>query len=418
MKSQDPSRHSIADIRNWRSLSNLELQPDYQRRSVWAMQAKIMLIDSILEKIPLPKIYISSIIKKGSTHRVVIDGQQRISAILGYLDNEFPLLSPYKGLYHGKYFEDLPEKIQHNILSYMIDFNEFKNYSDEQIRKVYNRVNKYTVTLNKQELRRADFPGDFLEVSQELSVEDFLDEFKIFTPVNRRRMADVEYVSELLVILIDGVQDKKTYIDKYYIEYEEWDINDLNNVRKRFLAILSDINKIFNVSGFPISKTRFKQKSDFYSLFAAINELHKRDSKLIENNIKYLIEELEFLDNFIEPEAQGVFGEYAIKCVSDANSRNSRFWRMDFLMNYFAGAYTKDFDINKRIEFIINLFPDASIYCGPATFACPTCKEEITEGENNSVFCFPKGTVFPHTKELIHIKCLEKNKNNWTKSNA
>jgi hypothetical protein len=44
-------------------------------------------------------------------------------------------------------------------------FNEINDASDDQLREIYSRVNKYSTVLNSQELRRSDFPGDFLTLS-------------------------------------------------------------------------------------------------------------------------------------------------------------------------------------------------------------------------------------------------------------
>lgn len=117
--------HPISDIRDWSKAGTLILQPDYQRREVWGPAAKIMLIDSILSEIPMPKIFVSSHIKNDKTVRAVIDGQQRITAILAFLANEFALASPYTGPFVGKYFDQLPEEVRHDvILAYEMDFNE------------------------------------------------------------------------------------------------------------------------------------------------------------------------------------------------------------------------------------------------------------------------------------------------------
>lgn len=129
-----------------------------------------MLIDSILKNIPMPKIIVHSIIKDGRVYRKVIDGQQRIKSILSYLKDEYSLSSPYEGPYVGLKFSQLPEEegkqVQTAFLSYLIDFNELKNATDEDAREIYSRLNKYNIPLNKQELRKADFPGEFLNLSE------------------------------------------------------------------------------------------------------------------------------------------------------------------------------------------------------------------------------------------------------------
>ena len=75
-------KHPISDIRDWNRNNRLELKPDFQRNEVWTKAAQIMLIDTIIRKIPIPKIYIKSIIHEGNTYRVVLDGQQRLTTIM------------------------------------------------------------------------------------------------------------------------------------------------------------------------------------------------------------------------------------------------------------------------------------------------------------------------------------------------
>jgi len=205
--------HPISDVRDWNKSNRLELRPDFQRNEVWTRAAQIMLIDTILRNIPIPKMYIKSTIKNGDTYRIVIDGQQRLTSILKFVKNELELDKPYVGEYVGYKFNDLPLEVQNSILRYKVDINEIFNPSDEEIRDLYARVNKYTVQLNKQELRKADFPGDFIKVSENLAELQFFTDAKIFTVKQRRRMLDIEYIEELLAIIVDGIQDKKDKLD-------------------------------------------------------------------------------------------------------------------------------------------------------------------------------------------------------------
>ena len=74
--------HPISDIREWSDDKRLELRPDFQRNEVWTPAAQIMLIDTILKGIPIPKIYIKTTVKNDKTYRVVIDGQQRLTTFV------------------------------------------------------------------------------------------------------------------------------------------------------------------------------------------------------------------------------------------------------------------------------------------------------------------------------------------------
>ena len=68
------STHAISDIRDWNQLCILILQPDYQRKEVWGDPAKVMLIDSILNGIPMPKIFVSSSINQQGRNDLLPQG--------------------------------------------------------------------------------------------------------------------------------------------------------------------------------------------------------------------------------------------------------------------------------------------------------------------------------------------------------
>lgn len=248
--------HPISDIRDWDHNQRLELRPDFQRNEVWSKAAQVMLIDTIIRGIPIPKIYIKSIITDGNTYRIVIDGQQRLTAILKFVKNNLRLKNPYVGEFQNKKFSELPDDIQKGILRYKIDINEIFNPTDEEIRDLYSRVNKYTVQLNKQELRRADFPGDFIDLAEEVAEMKFFEIAKIFSVKQRRRMLDVEYIEELLTILLAGMQDKKDYLDD--ICESNTNMENKEAVSVRFANIIADIQTIFDPEIFPIGETRFR----------------------------------------------------------------------------------------------------------------------------------------------------------------
>lgn len=57
------SHYPISDIKEWRDTNKLEIRPDFQRKAVWSLIAQKMLIDTIIKKIPMPKIYLESKMK-------------------------------------------------------------------------------------------------------------------------------------------------------------------------------------------------------------------------------------------------------------------------------------------------------------------------------------------------------------------
>lgn len=419
-KKWQSSPHTIADIREWNGNGTLLLQPDYQRREVWGDAARVMLIDSILNDIPMPKIFVSKTIKDKRTYRSVIDGQQRISTILLFLDDGFKLEDPYKGEYAGMTFSQLEEDVQNEVLLYAIDFNEASGLPVEELREVYSRVNKYLVPLNRQELRKADFPGDFLRVSEELANFDALDELGLFNATARRRSLDVEYISELLAVQLRGISDKKDAIDECCREYAAWPEAESGATRIEFESVISDIAKIFDAS-YPMKKTRWKQKADFYSLFFAVLSL-RRDGFSLPADVAFLRQDFKLLDDRIAPTSEvPILSEYAVYCVSQANSASSRNWRMRFLRAILRGTYASAMNDEEQRKIVSETASDIRFSidpsfngdgCPPAEgFVCGGCGG-FDEGETSlgrSVLYWSAGTTAFQLANArwAHSKCRD-----------
>lgn len=396
------------------------MQPDYQRREVWGDAAKVMLIDSIISGIPMPKIFVSSLVKDGRTYRTVIDGQQRITTILAFLADGFALTTPYVGEFLGKKFSELPENTRDEvILPYDIDFNEAKGLVEAELREVYSRVNKYLVALNRQELRKADFPGDFLKLAEELANIEYFDDAGVFNATARRRSLDVEYVSELLSGLLLGITERKDAIDYCCQTYKTWDPIEREKISDEFKVVIADIEKLFGSGSTPIKKTRWKQKADFYSLFFAISSLRRKGFSLpIE--LMRLREDLTLLDERIAPTSDvPILSKYAVYCVSQANSTASRTWRTSFLKGILRGTYAGSISDGEQRQVMFSLAADIRFSvdpewsgdgCPPVNeFTCPVCKKiEYESDVASSALVWEVGTTAFQisNSKWAHLDCI------------
>jgi len=408
MKKWNSSPHPISDIRDWQRTGRLEIRPDFQRHEVWSDAAKVMLMDTILRAIPMPKAFVSSAIREGQVYRIVIDGQQRISSILAFLDDKFSLEIPYGGEHKGLIYSQLPEDVRNDFLQYSIDFNEAIGFSDDELRETYSRLNKYAVPLTKQELRRADYPGAFLELAEDLAAHDFLDAGRVFSIANRRRFADVEFVSELLAGLIAGPQEKRETLDFYYLKYTVWEQNEVKKIETRFLACLSDLAILFSPDR-PISSTRFKQKADFYSLLLAIDELRAEGGCLDGVDAEALKMDLRMLNFLIEPESAAPdCRDYAIKCVSQANTHGSRRWRMEFLKVILGGTYFRHPPTGDGAILFYRLATgNHGPFGEPTVNLCGVCNEEVSGEEALEIGWKRDSEVFQvHQASRLHAGCL------------
>ena len=190
-----------------------------------------------------------------------MDGQQRIRAIIGFLEGAFDL-DAESPVAPGTSFEDLSAAHKKKIFEYSFVIRLLPEMPDEELRAIFQRINKNTVTLNAQELRHATYWGPFIQTMEEISNFEQWGKFGIFTANDLRRMLDVEYISELAIAHLNGLQNKKKNLEDYYQQYEtEFDGSDA--LKSTFIKVLGELDQILP----ELSQTRWKKKSDFYTLF-------------------------------------------------------------------------------------------------------------------------------------------------------
>lgn len=74
---------TIRNFSDYAKDQDLELNPSYQRDSVWSTSDSQLLIDSILRGIPIPSIILTQV--EGDDKLQIVDGKQRLTAILRFI---------------------------------------------------------------------------------------------------------------------------------------------------------------------------------------------------------------------------------------------------------------------------------------------------------------------------------------------
>jgi len=267
-----PKTADINDFREWNSREELVLAPEFQRRKVWSPQAKSYLIDTILNGFPIPSVYIRQKIdlKTQKTIREVVDGQQRIGAILDYINNEFGISKVHSKKYGGFTYSELPDEAKRKFLEYDLSVDFLVGANDSDVLEVFARINSYTVVLNPQEKLNAEFTGNFKQVVFKLGRYhlEFWRRNKILTNYNIMRMKEAELATDLVIAMIGGIQDRKK-IKSYYKKYDD-DFPQEEEVVNQFKRCIDTIAEIFKdtLIGSPFARTTL-----FYSLFCAIYDI-------------------------------------------------------------------------------------------------------------------------------------------------
>ncbi|MGQ0763249.1 MAG: HNH endonuclease family protein [Acidobacteriota bacterium] len=261
---------SILDLQNLFKLRHLNLEPGFQRQSVWTERDRAKLIESILRNYPLPAIFLYKREVKGHLVFDVIDGKQRLESIFMFM-----------GAMRGRFWSraQLPTSdtlewvdwtllkrrgLQHLITGYEIPVIEVDGEMGEII-DVFVRINSTGKALTQQEKRHARYyDSPFLKEAARLGrrFEDYFLTNHIFSSGQISRMKHVELICELMLSLVQGdVLNKKTALDRV-MATSSFDGRQLGKATRMVISTLNRVKRMFP----HLKSTRFRQVTDFYTL--------------------------------------------------------------------------------------------------------------------------------------------------------
>ena len=114
---------------------SLKFDPAYQRGEVWCRKGQSELIRSLLEGINIPQIILNE--NTNDEEYDIMDGKQRLSAIIQFINNEFPVILGEEKIL----FYDFNKKLQTNFLNTQIQTVIYKDLPEEHQRDIFERIN-------------------------------------------------------------------------------------------------------------------------------------------------------------------------------------------------------------------------------------------------------------------------------------
>lgn len=267
MAKPDRAVYTATDFLTWRETEGLSLTPKFQRRGVWKSKARSFFVDTLLRGMTIPPIYIRVTQNETATKAVreIIDGQQRISSVLDFIDGKYALTRSLNAPWAGKTFSELSRTEQNQLRTFGFSSEVFQDIPDREVLELFARLNTYSVKLSRQELRNGKFFGLFKQSAYVLAFEhlEFWRRNRIFTETAIARMLEAELTSELLIASVDGMQDKKDSIDDFYSRYDD-DFPNRSKLERRFR---STIDVISEVLGDTLTSSEFRRSPLFYTLW-------------------------------------------------------------------------------------------------------------------------------------------------------
>ncbi len=304
-------------------LKSLDLDPPYQRKSVWNQDYKVYFIDTILRNFPCPTIFLAvDVSPTGITKYHVVDGKQRLFTVFEFINDEFATSSKYSDPDYGdKYFSRLPDDTKKRFWSYKFTVEYLKEADRTDLNECFDRLNRNVARLNKQELRHARHGGEFITYVTQLSDDPFWKDMGISTPSRIRRMLDIEYVSEIFLVVMHSIKDGRDHLDTYFADYDGG-IPNLEENRRKY-EVCKNL-----IASLDVYKTRYSNLADLYSLWSATAKLYDEnggqlaiDVDRTRDNLACLARELQ--ENSNEKQVQN-YGLAVLQASNDLKSRQIR----------------------------------------------------------------------------------------------
>ena len=187
------------------------MDPDFQRDFIWLEDKQSKLIESVIMRIPLPVFYMA---EDNEGRMVVVDGLQRLSTFQRFVGNELRLRLPDRKELNGKYFSEMPDRIQNRIEDCNLIFYIIDSKVPERARlDIFERVNG-GVPLSRQQMRNCLFMGD---ATRFLKTEATTDIFLQATggSLNTRTMRDREFVNRFCAFQLLDVNEYRGDMDDF-----------------------------------------------------------------------------------------------------------------------------------------------------------------------------------------------------------
>jgi Phosphoglycerate mutase 1 len=176
----------------------------------WSPRMKSLLIHSLLSGFPVNPIYT---VEDGGTI-YTLDGSQRTSTCIGYVNNEFSLSkdtpnvtlqitengeSIYKEYeIAGKKFKKLDEEVQSTLLACSLEFCTLSDYTDNEVKEMFRRQNAGK-PLNGKLLRVVNESNEFSDVVHSLATHPFMN--KLVTKTQRKNGSDKDLIIQTFMLI-------------------------------------------------------------------------------------------------------------------------------------------------------------------------------------------------------------------------
>lgn len=269
-----PRTHDISFFLDLNERGQLDLNPPYQRRSVWTRGDREYFIDTIFHNYPSPAIFIhKETNESGKSIHHVVDGKQRLETIIDFTQGKIRIPRNFGDeRFNGKKWADLTPDDKRLFWDYPISVEFLPVIDEAVVNSVFERINRNSRKLTAQELRHAKFEGWFASFVEAQAADEDWEKFGVVTKARAKRMGDVQFIAELLMVVIKGdiIGFDQNVIDQIYADYEDPDdvlaLQTTDEIAEGFSRAKEALRAMLRVN--PSLKQHLKTLANIYTLWS------------------------------------------------------------------------------------------------------------------------------------------------------
>lgn len=331
-------------------LKKYNFNPAYQRESgIWKKKDKEFLLDTIFKNFPMPPIFCEQKIEKGVTTYDVIDGKQRLSSIVDFIENKISLPKDFSNdeygyeLLNGKKLSEIIEIAQGNDIlppdtiaesfldcfwSYKINVEYIEKPDTKIVRGIFDRLNRNGERLNSAELRNAKYFDS--EIYKQIIKLAKSDEFCDIVPVNIRQK-NINFWTEIFIFAYTNKisSGSATNIDKHV----ELLIDESRECIDALTQTVHSIVALYKSWNIDVVKYKISREVHLYTLLYLAYKVYNKEFESVDivNKLNLFFSELRATG---ESSQNKLIGEYYNSTQSGSKSLNQRDKRYRALKDY------------------------------------------------------------------------------------
>ena len=326
-------------VKNLKSMydekETLSFNHPIQRQSAqWDNEQQSLLIHSMLANFPVPAVYVHKtesieVDAKGkhSYTYSVLDGKQRMTTVFSFINGEYALSEDIPDVeiedvtyeIAGKYFEDLDEDVQQEILRFRFNIQAFEDVTDEMIEDIFFRLNNSTPLTKSQKAR------PLMGVENSIFINDilagrFFTEKCTFSKMQLKRSDDMCTLLQGMMLLDNKYRDYdfSSISADEVMNYSQYIKNNYpDECKDRLKRIIGFLNNVFYM------KDKNLKKVNIPVLFLIADKALAES--ITGTNFR------RWYNSFFEEHKK----EYNLYCSSDSIKKEKTLGRIEIMTRYF-----------------------------------------------------------------------------------